>query len=209
MAGIGNPYSTPYEQSDRGRAAPTQSTTAQKSSAPAIDYAAILNQFGNNNSSQQQMTNTSTPNTGINWANEKLKSLYEGGGNVEALGRQTAGQIRDDAENLRKGARDSATSRGVSGGGVESLANSAIDRSVLQDQTKARVGIANDWEARKQGILRDYAGNSATDENLQNQQRNTAMNQQQIQYQQQQAQQSHELDMLSKVLGLFGGKTFA
>ena len=103
----------------------------------------------------------------------------------------------------------SATARGVSGGGVESLANSAIDRSVLQDQTKARVGIANDWEARKQGVLRDYAGNAATDENLQNTQRNTALNQQALTYQQQQGAQSHELQMLSTVLSLFGAPTFA
>lgn len=177
---------------------------------PPVDYSAILKQFGNSAPAPAQpMTNTSTPNPGIGWANEKLKGLYEGGGNVDALGRQTAGQIRDDAESLRKGARDSATARGVSGGGVESLANSSIDRSVLQNQAKARVGIANDWEARKQGVLQDYAGNSATDENLQNTQRNTALNQQQLQYQQQQGAQSHKLQMLSTVLNLFGAPTFA
>lgn len=176
-----------------------------------MDYRKVLNSFGQNQSandssgsSSSGMTNTSTPNPGIGWANDELKKLYEGGGNVDALSRQAAGSIRDDAENLRKAAGDSAASRGVSGGGVEGIANASIDRNVLQSQAKARVGITNDWEARKQGVLRDYAGNAATDEGLQNTQRNTALNQQQLQYQEQQGQQTHELDMLSKVLDLFG-----
>ena len=149
-------------------------------------------------------TNTSTANPGIGWANDKLKGLYEGGGNVDALSRQAAGSIRDDAENLRKGARDSAAMRGVSGGGVEAIANSTIDREVLQAQGKARVGIANDWEARKQGILRDVAGNSATDENLQNQQRNTGINQASFDFQRANAARQAERDYFQDLFNLAG-----
>lgn len=176
---------------------------------PALDYNAILKTFASGGSESGAgavgstpsapaatggATNTSTTNPGIGYANSELKNLYSGGGNVDALSRQAAGGIRDDAENLRKASRDSAAMRGVSGGGVEKIAGSAIDRDVLQAQGKARVGIANDWEARKQGLLRDYAGNAATDENLQAQQKNIGINMASLDFQRQQADRQAERD---------------
>lgn len=210
MAEIGANYGggdvSGFKVGGRGGVFPTQGKTS--------GYSDILKAFGQANSSAASApaapadtgtptVNTSTANPGIGWANDKLKGLYEGGGNVEALSRQTAGSIRDDAENLRKGARDSAAMRGVSGGGVEGIANSAIDREVLQAQGKARVGIANDWEARKQGILQDVAGNSATDENLQNQQRNTGINQDSLDFQRSNAARQAERDQFKDLFDLF------
>lgn len=175
-----------------------------------VDYNAVLRSFANKAGAAPApaapaITNTSTANPGIGYANTQLKSLYEGGGNVDALGRQAAGNIRDDAENLRKGARDSAARRGVGGGSIESLANTEIDRAVLQEQGKARVGIANAWEERKQGVLRDYAGNAATDENLQNQQRVTGLNQANLAFSREDAARQAQRDQWNDVLSLFGG----
>lgn len=175
-----------------------------------VDYGPVLQSFAKSAAAAPApaappITNTSTANPGITYANAELKNLYSGGGNVDALSRQTAGAIRDDAENLRKGARDSAARRGVGGGSVESIANTGIDRAVLQEQGKARVGIANDWEERKQGVLRDLAGNSATDENLQNQQRVTGINQASLAFSREDAARQAQRDQWNDVLSLFGG----
>lgn len=149
-------------------------------------------------------SNAATANPGIGYANSELKTLYSGGGNVDALGRQAAGDIRDDAESLRKASRDSAAARGVSGGSIEGKADSAIDRSVLQAQAKARVGIANDWERRKQGILSDYAGNAATDENLQAQQRTIGINQANLDFQVREADRNRDRNEYKDIFEIFG-----
>lgn len=151
------------------------------------------------------MVNTSTPNPTITAVNQNQMKDFLGDMNVGNLSRASDIEIRDAAESERKAARQNAAARGVSSGGVEDIQQAGITSSVLSNQTKARVGIKNDAEARRAALGAQIAGQAAMDENLQNQQRNTGINQQSMQFQQAQAVRDSDLARFSKVLDLFGG----
>lgn len=150
------------------------------------------------------MVNTSTPNPTINAVNQNQMKDFLGDMNVGNLSRASDIEIRDAAESERKAARQNAATRGVSSGGVEDIQQAGITSSVLSNQTKARVGLKNEGEMRRAALGGQIAGQAAMDENLQNQQRNTGINQQSMQFQQAQAVRDADLNRFSKVLSMFG-----
>lgn len=185
---------------------PAQNAPNAASSSPQFDLSSILRNFGSGPQPTAPMTNTSSPNPTINKINDAQLKDFSGDMNAGALGRASDIAIRDNAENERLAARQNAASRGVSGGGVEDLQQSAITRDTLRSQTGARVGITNDAEMRRAALGGQIAGQAAMDENLQNQQRALALNQQSMYAQQQQQARDSELDLMGKVLNLFGEK---
>ena len=180
-------------------AAATPKTEAAK---PQFDLSSLLQGFGQ--SPAAPMTNTSSANPTITKVNENQLKAFEGDMNAGALGRASDIAIRDNAENERKGARQNAAARGVSGGGIEDIQQAGITRDTLRNQTGARVDITNDAEGRRAALGGQIAGQAAMDENLQNQQRVTAMNQQNMYAQQQQSARANELSLIKSVLDLFG-----
>lgn len=181
--------------------AAAQAATPQK---PQFDLSSLLKGFGQPQAPQGPMTNTSTANPTITKINESQMKAFEGDMNAGALGRASDIAIRDNAENERKAARQNAASRGVSGGGIEDIQQGGITRDVLRNQAGARVGITNDAEARRASLGGQIAGQAALDENLQNQQRVTAMNQQAQYAQQQQTARQTELSNIRNIIDLFG-----
>jgi hypothetical protein len=153
------------------------------------------------------MVNTSTQNPTITAVNQAQLKDFQGDMNVGNLSRASDIEIRDAAENERKAARQNAAARGVSSGGVEDIQQAGITSSVLSNQSKARVALKNEGEARRAGLGGQIAGQAAMDENLQNQQRNTGINQQSMQFQQQQAIRDSDLARFGKVLDFFASPT--
>lgn len=198
-------------------AAPSISPVVQRSTPvgggqQGVDFSAIFKAFGatappsvsSPATPATPLTNTSTPNPTINRVNEAQLNKFENGGNAEALGRASDIAIRDNAENERKALRESQSSRGVSGGGLSDVGQAAISRDTIRNQAGARVGITNDAELRQNALGGQIAGQAALDENLQNQQRSLALNQQQLQAQIQQSEADRQLARLGTVLNLFG-----
>lgn len=182
----------------------TASTPKTAAAKPQFDISSLLQGFGQSPAPAAPMTNTSSANPTITKVNENQLKAFEGDMNAGALGRASDIAIRDNAENERKAARQNAAARGVSGGGVEDIQQAGITRDTLRNQTGARVGITNDAEARRASLGGQIAGQAAMDENLQNQQRVTAMNQQNMYAQQQQSARANELSLIKSVLDLFG-----
>lgn len=201
------------------------------SAPPPVDYSAILKQFGNSGGSTPgahgvvqggpaaalaassaamagaptpSMTNTSTPNPTITAINAKQLERANGDMNVGALTRASDISIRDNAENERKAANERLAGRGVSGAGLEDAVQGGITRDTLRMQTGAGVAIKNDAEARRDSLYGQIAGQAATDENLQNQQRNTGINQQQVNFQEADRSREAELSLFRNALDLFG-----
>lgn len=176
--------------------------------APTVDYSAMLKAFAPTTPAPiEPMVNTSTPNPTITAVNQAQLKDFQGDMNVGNLSRASDIEIRDAAENERKAARQNAAARGVSSGGVEDIQQAGITSSVLSNQSKARVALKNEGEARRAGLGGQIAGQAAMDENLQNQQRNTGINQQSMQFQQQQAIRDSDLARFGKVLDFFASPT--
>lgn len=208
--------STPATSSSQMVSTPSGSTpVSSQGTGGQVDYSALLKAFGGvqgiasmTQPTQAQaptpLTNVSTPNPTINKVNEAQLATFGGDMNAGALGRQSDIAIRDNAENERKALRESMSSRGVSGGGLADVGQAAISRDTIRAQSGARAAITNDAEARRASLGGQIANQAALDENLQNQQRSLALNQQQLAAQQQQAADQHQLDRISQVLNLFG-----
>jgi len=194
------------------KAAPVPSTAVKAAPSP-VDYSAILQAFGPSSqtgpsspaSAPAPMVNTSTPNPTITAVNQAQIKDFQGDMNAGNLSRQSDIEIRDAAENERKAARQNAAARGVSSGGVEDIQQAGITSAVLANQTKARVGLKNEGEMRRAALGGQIAGQAAVDENLQNQQRNTGINQQSMQFQHEQALRDADLARFRTVLDMFGG----
>ena len=193
-----------------GRSRPGSGPAGAAPRPKTPDYSAILKSFSPSATPAapaQPMVNTSTPNPTINSINDAQMKDFQGDMNAGNLSRQSDIEIRDAAESERKAARQNAAARGVSSGGVEDIQQAGITSSVLSNQTKARVGIKNDAEARRAALGAQIAGQAAMDENLQNQQRNTGINQQSELFREQQSARDSELARFSKILDFFGAGT--
>lgn len=122
------------------------------------------------------MTNTSTPNPTINAVNEAQLKAFNGDMNAGRASQLAAGQIRDSAEGELKAMRGAAR-RGVSGGGLEGNIERDIRSNTLRNIAGSSANIAMDAEMRRNALGGQIIGQAATEENLQNQQRNTAIRQ--------------------------------
>lgn len=181
-----------------------QSQVLSATSTPAVDYSALLKSFAPSQPAPAQpMTNTSTPNPTITEINQIQLERAKGDMNAGNLGRASDIAIRDNAENERKASRERMAFQGTSGGGYADSKQSAITRDTLQRQSGARTDIANDAERRRDALLGQVAGQAAQDEQLQDQQRNTALRQQQTNQQAVESARSNELAQFRNVLDLF------
>jgi hypothetical protein len=123
------------------------------------------------------LSNTATPNPLIAKINEIQMNRATGDLGAGAETKAANINIRDQAENERKALRENLGARGVSGGGIEGLGESAISRATLQNQTKAGVDIQNDAERRRDALYGQVAGQEAAQEAIQRAQQNVAINQ--------------------------------
>lgn len=123
------------------------------------------------------MTNTSSPNPTINTVNEAQLKAFNGDMNAGRASQLAAGQIRDSAEGELKAMRGGAARRGVSGGGLEGNLEGDIRGNTLRNIAGSSANIAMDAEMRRNALGGQIVGQAATEENLQNQQRNTAIRQ--------------------------------
>ncbi len=149
------------------------------------------------------MTNTSTPNPTISKINEAQMGRFENDMGAGRASQVAAGQIRDSAEGELKAMRGGAARRGVSGGGLEANLEGDIRGQTVRNIAGSSTAISQDAELRRDALGGQIAGQAAMDENLQDQQRNTAIRQMEAQSNTRLAEERGQRDAMRDRMAMF------
>lgn len=191
----------PPQPQQAAKAVPVQAT--RPSAPPQQRQAPIQMPVAPPPTNTGPMTNTSTPNPTITKINQAQMGRFEGDMGAGRASQVAAGQIRDSAEGELKAMRGGAARRGVSGGGLEANLEGDIRGQTVRNIAGSSTAISQDAELRRDALGGQIAGQAAMDENLQNQQRNTAIRQMEAQSQTRLAEERGQRDAMRDRMAMF------